>query len=71
MSVCASGGPGLIFFVAVGGDWGFCLLRRHYLLRACGICCVPTAVAVSFVIGLLAFPLCGGHLLFFAGRKEK
>jgi hypothetical protein len=32
---------------------------------------VPTAVGVSFLIGLLVFPLCGGHLLFFAGRKEK
>jgi hypothetical protein len=24
-----------------------------------------------FLAGLLAFPLCGGHLLFFACRKEK
>jgi hypothetical protein len=23
------------------------------------------------LIGLLVFPLCGGHLLLFAGRKEK
>jgi hypothetical protein len=29
------------------------------------------AFVVSFGGGLLAFPLCGGHLLFFACRKEK
>jgi hypothetical protein len=31
---------------------------------------VPTAFGVSFLIGLLAFPLCGGHLLFFAAAKK-
>ena len=33
---------------------------------------MPAALAFPcLLIGLLAFPLCGGHLLFFAGRKEK
>jgi hypothetical protein len=31
---------------------------------------LPTAVGVSLLIGLLAFPLCGGHLLFFAAAKK-
>jgi hypothetical protein len=32
---------------------------------------VPTAVGVSFLIGLLAFPLCGGAPTFLCRRKEK
>ncbi|MFM0339352.1 hypothetical protein [Paraburkholderia fungorum] len=28
------------------------------------------ALPINFYIGLLAFPLCGGHLLFFAAAKK-
>jgi hypothetical protein len=43
--------------------WGFCL---------CGACfCVPAGLAFPcFLVGLLALPLCGAALTFFAAAKK-
>ena len=52
--------------------WGLIVLNDGVFAFGGGIVLVvPMAFDVSFLIGLLVFPLCGGHLLFFAGRKEK
>ena len=58
----------------VAPGWVVCLRRWSFPgVFACAalVVCVPTALGFSFVFGLLAFPLCGGHLLFFACRNEK
>jgi hypothetical protein len=46
----------------------FCLLRRHFVVV---VVVLPTAFGVSLLIGLLAFPLCGGAPTFLCRRKEK
>jgi hypothetical protein len=42
-----------------------------FLPLAAAFAVVPTAFGVSILIGLLAFPLCGGAPTFLCRRKEK
>ncbi|MFM0212778.1 hypothetical protein PQQ96_35895, partial [Paraburkholderia sediminicola] len=63
--VCPCGG--LVFLAVCLGCWG---LLRSFACAALSVC-VPAALAFPcFLIGLLALPLCGAALTFFAAAKK-